>query len=142
MVPMDAMADEHTGLLMDLKALSKGDTSFSSLFMEVLRIFRYHLDREEHTTIPLLRFLGQRNNGGGKPDTGDLRMKWRTFSMEYDIMISEHQQIISLLEKLDDFPDFSQDAMARDVAGELRHHVALEEQVLYPAAMAAGDLLP
>lgn len=137
------MKEEHTRLLVDLQTMSVGRTSLNAVFEEILRVFEYHLDREEETTLPLLAFLEQRSTFGSfqKMNPEILKSAWDLFKNEVKTMLTEHRDILRLIEKAEELPGFSQNAYARDVSEAIRNHIRLEEKILYPAAMAAGELL-
>ena len=137
----DILKQTHIRLILDLQAISQGRTSVSAAFEEILRIFEYHLEREEYTTYPLLNFLLQRSKDGEIINVDCVVRAWEGFNAEYEQMLSEHQQLISLLNKAEEFPGFRHNAFARDLVDEIRTHIALEEQVLFPAVMAAGELI-
>ena len=56
-------------------------------------------------------------------------------------MLEEHRQISLKLKLAIGELKLNPDEKALHLAHELIHHVEIEEQILYPAAFAAGDLL-
>ncbi len=131
---------EHTEILEELQAASLTEGSTKKIFSEMLSIFSYHLDREEETVMPLLHYLSERVTQNHGLDYALLRLRAHEFSTEFDNMLSEHQKLsdlASLAGKL-----FSSDSGEEiELLGKLKHHMLTEEEILYPAAEGAVELL-
>lgn len=137
----DILKEEHSRLVISMNGISQDPGKTGKAFSEVLKIFRYHLDREEGTVIPLLSYLKERMCKGGRTVDDSLVTAADNLSVELESMLEEHRQIEDLLGRIMDLPKEKQTEMALEIVAELRHHVALEEQMLYPAAMAATELI-
>lgn len=133
--------DEHARLLAGLRAMSQGYSSIHAVFEEILRIFQRHLDREEEIAIPLLKYLPRLVDGSFNENPEDLQRVGERFRQQYMSILEENRQIEELLSRIEDLPDFSQNADARDLSCALKHHAAMEEQVLFPAAIATIRLI-
>ncbi len=131
---------EHTEILEELQAASLTEGSTKKIFSEMLSIFSYHLDREEETVMPLLHYLSERVTQNHGLDYALLRLQAHELKTEFDSMLSEHQKLsdlASLAGKL-----FSSDSGEEiELLGKLKHHMLTEEEILYPAAEGAVELL-
>ncbi|AKA49518.1 hypothetical protein IX51_10905 [uncultured archaeon] len=131
---------EHTYLLEEMQALTGRSDRFGRLFENVLTIFSYHLDREEETVIPLIDYLSRREGSKRLLDVLNIQRAWDGFRQEYDNMLNEHAQMNKLIAEIDD--EYShEDKNISQLIGELKHHIEIEEVILYPAALAVGELL-
>ncbi|QRF76466.1 Hemerythrin HHE cation binding domain protein [Thermoplasmatales archaeon] len=133
--------EEHEELIEALGEVAREKTEVGRLFSEVLGIFRTHLNRENETIIPLLGYLKDRLGGydaDGKEALNIARMK---FEDSYPEMIQEHEDMAKLIRSAQELLKNTPDRLASDLAGHLLHHVELEEELLYPAAFASGDLV-
>ncbi len=131
---------EHTELLEELQFAAESGGKLGETFSEILSLFSYHLDREEETVVPLLEYLSERTVEGNIADYAGLIQAAEGFDEEYESMIKEHSDLNTLSTEAesmltDDTAKFEQ------LIHKLRHHIALEEEVLYPAAIGAGDII-
>lgn len=131
---------EHGELLDSLSEASRRQDHFGRLFEDVLKIFRYHLDRELETVLPLLEYMHQRNEENRLHDMLRLQEIWSNLRDEYGNLLNEHKQMFRLIGEIDDYPALEEDHIS-DLVQELRKHIELEEQVLYPAALMVGELI-
>ncbi len=129
---------EHSELLESLQELSSSGGCNSRIFSDILKTFSYHLDREEETVVPLLGYLKCRIDRSCKPDVGKLRSAWDDFTKLHDTMLEEHREIKELLSEVKNQPETS--LKEQRLIRTLEHHVEIEEEILYPASMAAGVL--
>lgn len=131
---------EHTEILETLQAASFTEGSTKRIFSEMLSIFSYHLDREEETVMPLLHYLSERVTQNHGLDYALLRLQAHELKTEFDSMLSEHQKLsdlASLAGKL----IRSDSGEKIELLGRLKHHMLIEEEILYPAAKGAVELL-
>lgn len=132
---------EHSELLEKLQELSGRSDGFGRVFENVLKIFSYHLDREEETVMPLLDYISRRTENRRLIDTLMLQRAWEGFTREYDNMVNEHNQMTKLLNEVEDiYPIEGEDEVSR-VIRDLKHHMEIEDELLYPAAFTVKDLL-
>ncbi len=133
--------EEHEELIGMLVEVAGKHTEVGRLFSEVLRIFRYHLDKENETVLPLLSYLKERlgNHNGNNKEA--LKLAWIEFKNDYPEMMHEHQEMGKLLERASNFMRINSDKAAMDLAEHLLNHVDFEEEILYPAAFASGKLI-
>jgi len=132
---------EHEVLLEELDEVSRRTGRVGQIYSEVLGLFRSHLAEENETIVPLLKYYRERLEEYGNKDVEKLKLASERFENQFDKMVQEHREISrklnQILEELKRNPD--EDEM--HLAQELIHHVELEEEILYPAALAAGDLI-
>lgn len=130
---------EHTHLLEEIQELSMNEGTAGESFKSLLRVFSAHLDREEETVMPLLEYLRNRVAGNSELKNERISAASRDFQLEYGTMIAEHKEISEILKSIE-ICDTVAISGALNLIGELRHHVEIEEEILYPAALAAGVL--
>ncbi|MCL4328508.1 MAG: hemerythrin domain-containing protein [Candidatus Thermoplasmatota archaeon] len=131
--------NEHTELLEGMQNLSACDTEVGHAFKDIARVFSYHLDREESTVIPLLKYLRRKAEGECESSRERLLAASENFHVEYDSMLKEHGEIEKLLGSVESI-GVGMERSVSDLIHDLRHHVEIEEEILYPAALAAGNL--
>ena len=129
--------EEHTELLSRISEMSGISGEPGRLFAKILEIFSGHLDREEETVIPLVIYLEERIEGSAQADES-LGKYANDFRTEYPTMISEHREMDGMMKQIE---SISSSDDAAKLIREIRHHVRMEEEILYPAAMAAADMV-
>lgn len=130
---------EHKHLLEEIQELSGCDGELGETFREVGKEFSSHLHKEEETVVPLLEYLGNRSEPNQRSLIGNVAVASENFQMEYQSMLEEHQHLGLILETVDKLGT-TPNTRALGLVHELQHHIAIEEEILYPAALAAGDL--
>lgn len=133
--------EEHEELLEMLGEIARQKTEAGRLFSEVLRIFKYHLGRENETIAPLLAYLKGRLGGYKGKEKESLNHARTMFEDSYPAMMQEHEEMAKSIRLAQAFLKDNPDRLASDLAERLLHHVELEEELLYPAAFASGDLV-
>ena len=131
---------EHTEILEALQAAYLTEGSTKRIFSEMLSIFSYQLDREEETVMPLLHYLSERVTENHVLDYPLLRLQAHEFSTEFDNMLSEHQKLSELAYLAGNLIS-SDSGEEIEQLGRLKHHMLTEEEILYPAAKGAVELL-
>lgn len=132
---------EHETLLEKLDEVSRSNSRTGEIYSEVLRLFRAHLDEENETIVPLLGYLKNRLGEFDNSDVEPLKLASARFEDHFDQMLEEHKEISRQIGLALDELKINPDEDALHLARELLHHVELEEEVLYPAAFASGDLI-
>ncbi len=132
---------EHEMLLEELDEVSRRNGRIGQLYSEVLGLFKPHLAEEKETIVPLLKYNKDRLEEFENKDVENLKQASARFESHFDRMISEHREISRKLNEILDELRTDPDEGALHLAHELIHHVELEEEILYPAAFAAGDLI-
>ena len=133
---------EHELLLEELNEISQQNGRIGDIYSQVLHLFREHLGEENETIVPLLGYLKRRLEKIDGKDIPILRTASERFADNFKrMMLEEHRQISKKLYLAIGELKLNPDEKVLHLAHELIHHVEIEEQILYPAAFAAGDLL-
>jgi hypothetical protein len=132
---------EHELLLEELNEISQQNGRTGDICSEVLTLFREHLREENETIVPLLGYLKNSLEKIDGKDIPILRTASERFAYNFKRMLEEHREISLKLNLAIGELKLKPDEKALHLAHELIHHVEIEEQILYPAAFAAGDLL-
>ena len=129
--------EEHTELLNEISEMSAATGETGKLFSQLLNIFSGHLDREEETVLPLLRYLHDSVEGPAEASDG-LFKAGKDFRVEYETMENEHKAMDKIMNVIE-----SSGAAGKvmELIWHIRHHVTLESEIIYPAAMAAANMV-
>ena len=132
---------EHEELHARLVTATKEPGAIGEAAREVARLLPPHFVREEEFALPPLALLERLARGEASEDMAEVLPMTQRLKAELPQMLAEHKSIVGALEKLRE---------AARAAGRLEHerfaealvlHAQTEEQVLYPAAMLAGELV-
>ena len=135
------METEHRELLREIEDASANRDRTGILFSKVFEIFREHLNTETRTVFPLVSYLSERLEVKTMIDKSKLIVARDLFEDEYEHMLQEHSRMNSLLSEVQELGKGKRNEKARTLAERLISHVRLEEEILYPAAFASGDLI-
>ena len=132
---------EHEMLLEELNEVSRIRGEVGQIYSEVLSLFRSHLAEENETIVPLLKYYKNRLEEHGNKDVENLKLASERFENQFDKMVQEHREISKKLNQILEELNSNPNEAALHLADELTHHVELEEEILYPAALAAGAFI-
>lgn len=130
---------EHEELHARLVKATKEPGAIGEAAREVARLLHPHFVREEAFALPPLALLERLARGEAREDMAEVLPMTRRLKAELPQMLAEHREIVGALEKL---------RAAARAAGQPEHerfaealvlHAQTEEQVLYPAAILAGE---
>ena len=130
---------EHEELHARLVTATKEPGAIGEAAREVARLLHPHFVREEEFALPPLALLERLARGDASDEMAAVLAMTRRLKAELPQMLAEHNGIVSALEKL---------RTAARAAGKPEHerfaealvlHAQTEEQVLYPAAILAGE---
>lgn len=130
---------EHEELHARLVTATKEPGAVGAAAREVAGLLHPHFVREEEFALPPLALLERLARGEVREDMAEVLPLTRRLKAELPQMLAEHRQIVDALEKL---------RAAASAAGQPEHerfaealvlHAQTEEQVLYPAAILAGE---
>lgn len=130
---------EHGEILEKLHHASDIEGETGSAFGDILKIFSYHLDREEATVVPLLRYLSERTFEERDIDFNELENASMDFESQYDTMLEEHGRMVELMAGIERKSVGKREVS--DLVEELKRHIEIEEEFMYPAAVGAMDLV-
>lgn len=131
------LKDEHSELLAGILEVSSTQDETGKRFLELLKIFSGHLDREEETVLPLIAYLY--DSVEKQPEVnGNLLKACKDFKTEYSTMVNEHEAMENIMKTIE-----SKKASGKvmDLIGDIRHHVMLEGELIYPAAMMVANAI-
>lgn len=136
----ESLAEEHHELFHKLGKLAaeKGETRRE--VKELLTVLEPHFEKEEEAAMPLLGALRPLSEGKVVRDPSEVSSLHRKFTSEYPEMLEEHNQVRRLIDNVRNAAKKAQDENALTMMDELEHHAAVEEEVLYPAAMLVGTM--
>ena len=132
---------EHEEIHDALVAATRRDDAVGAAARELAAVLDPHFEREEQVALPPLGALGPIAMGAPVQNAGSIRAMSDTLRHELPQMLAEHTRIRTAVEAL---RSVAVSANAPDVvalADQLALHALTEEQVLYPAAIVAGDML-
>lgn len=133
--------EEHEELVRKLESVSKEENPLGSAFSDILCSFKCHMERENVSVVPLLKFLKGRTSESVGSESKEFIDASNNFRENYGEMLEEHRSMVNVVDHArKQFSSFSSDEIS-GIADELIHHISLEEEVLYPAALAASDLI-
>ncbi|MGD9953499.1 MAG: hemerythrin domain-containing protein [Burkholderiales bacterium] len=130
---------EHEELHARLLKATKEAGAIGEAAREVARLLHPHFVREEEFALPPLALLERLARGEATDEMAEVLPMTQRLKAELPQMLAEHRQIVGALEKL---------RAAARAAGQPEHerfaealvlHAQTEEQVLYPAAILAGE---
>ena len=132
---------EHRELQEKLNQLVKagGDTGRAAHVVETL--LRPHFIKEEQFALPPLRALPQLASEQLPGDGKALMRLADQLSRDMPVMLAEHEKIHGALRGLQTAAEKEGKPEGAQFAKALSAHAAMEEQVLYPAAVLVGNYL-
>lgn len=130
---------EHEELHARLVKATQEPGAIGEAAREVARLLHPHFVREEEFALPPLALLERLARGEADAEMAEVLPMTQRLKAELPQMLAEHKAIVGALEKL---------RAAARAAGKPEHerfaealvlHAQTEEQVLYPAAILAGE---
>ncbi|MEM0271550.1 MAG: hemerythrin domain-containing protein [Thermoprotei archaeon] len=137
MVTESVLRKEHAELNRALTTLAARTDGVGELAKQLLQALRPHQEREEELVLPILEALGDLAIGGVASAEKPAELAGK-LSAEYHIMFREHEEILDRVNKLCGEAEKVGDKDAAQFGEHLKVHIALEETVLYPAALVAS----
>jgi len=132
---------EHEELHSELTAAMRAGGKTSEAARAVMKILQPHIAREEELVAPALALLGRLAADELIPDMESFLPKAAALRHELPRMLEEHGLIVLALRRLmQAATEEKQPGFAR-LAQKLIVHAQSEEEVLYPAAIVAGELV-
>jgi len=132
---------EHEELHHELAAATRLPGRLGELARTVAVVLEPHFVKEEEFALPPLSALGDLALGKIPDRLEKVRAMAGRLEMELGGMAEEHRAIVSALER---FAEVAREEGRVDLVRfveKLKHHAALEEEVLYPAAVLVGKYL-
>lgn len=129
---------EHARFNSMILELSEYETNCSKFFMELFKIVKRHYIKEEAVLLPLLAYMDSRLKSGVEVDPAPLEESYLQFLQNYEALIDDHNNMRKML---DEAMNQTYRVEVQTLIGEILHHIQMEEEIVYPAAVAAGEIL-
>ncbi|MBP9865488.1 MAG: hemerythrin domain-containing protein [Candidatus Omnitrophica bacterium] len=139
--PSKFMRHEHDQLHARIERLAKAPGKTGEVAKKLLMVMRPHMFNEEEFVLPELGVL--KKLAFGESMAG---MTWVIGASEklkekYPQMLVEHKAILLAVDELKQAAELEGDQTALDLAAHLKAHIQDEEDVIYPAAILAGQYI-
>lgn len=133
-----SLREEHEELRQFVARLAREGGAIAEPARRLLRVLDVHFQKEENFAAPPLGLLPRLARGDVGPGMADALAHSDWLRRNIDVMCAEHEMIAGALEEL-----LKADARPELVsfAESLLNHARMEEEVLYPAAIVAGEYL-
>jgi hypothetical protein len=132
---------EHEELHARLVEATRQPGAVGEAAREVARLLHPHFVREEEFALPPLAVLEKLAREGASAEMAEVLPMTRRLKAELPQMLAEHKQIVGALDVLRDAARTAGQPEVERFAEALTLHAQTEEQVLYPAAILAGELV-
>ena len=141
-VPKSLQA-EHDAIHSALVEATRAPGAVGTAAKALAEVLHPHFVREQQIALPPLGLLAPLAAGARLTDTEVAGALAMTDSLRRELprMLEEHSAIRAAVDALRQVATAERAAEARELADELALHAQTEEEVLYPAALAVGDLL-
>jgi iron-sulfur cluster repair protein YtfE (RIC family) len=133
----ESLVQEHTELFHELRKLAKKSGEMGKAVKNLLSALEPHFKKEEETAMPLLSVLDPLSKGL-ESDSSEVILLHKKFCSEYPKMLKDHERIKELVAEAKRVAFKERESSAVSLMDALAHHAAIEEEVLYPAAMLVG----
>ena len=139
--PPRSLEIEHEALHADLAALTALPDKVGGAARLVAARLHEHFALEEDCAVPPLALLAPLAQGGATPAMASVLAKTDRLRSELPRMLAEHRAILEAVTDLVKAGEEEHRPEATAFAEKLRLHAAMEEEVLYPAAILVGEYL-
>lgn len=135
------LVTEHEALHERLVALTRLTGATGSAAREVARRLHVHFEKEERYALPPLGLLAELAGTGVNDAMAPVVAMAAHLEAELSQMLAEHRDIVAALQALRAAARAEERPDALAFADALESHAAVEEQVMYPAAVLVGRLV-
>ncbi len=132
---------EHAELHAGLVAASRAGGRTGVAAQAVERVLQPHFAKEEEYAVPPLGILQELARGHVPPESDRFIALAELLKKDFNHMVHEHKGIIVELNKLMEAAQAEKRTEYVELAERLLLHAQIEEEVLYPAAVLAGEYL-
>lgn len=132
---------EHAELHARLVKATREPGAVGEAAREVARLLHPHFVREEEFALPPLALLAEMARDGVRPEMAEVLAMTRRLKADLPRMLAEHRDIVAALKVLRSAAGAASLPEYEHFAEALVLHAQTEEQVLYPAAILAGELV-
>ncbi|MDG6933241.1 MAG: hemerythrin domain-containing protein [Nitrososphaerota archaeon] len=134
-----SLEEEHKELMDSIEMLASGDSKIAKSVKQILIILEPHFEKEEETVVPVLGSLGDLASGI-YTDLEEVKERSDALREDYANMLEEHRRIREKVEAASVLAKAEGREDVLNILELLSHHAAVEEEILYPAALLAGKL--
>lgn len=135
----ESLKVEHRELHEELAALVKSGGKTGEAAQAVERALAPHFTKEEEYALPPLGLLKPLADGKVSPDMHPVVEMAARLTSDLPQMLDEHKAIVKALDQLASAGRAERNDAALQFADKLTLHARNEEEVLYPAAILAGE---
>lgn len=132
---------EHKELHESLEKFTRMPGKTGTAAKEVAKLLHPHFVKEEAYALPQLGLLPALAKGQTTADMKEAVAMADKLKQEFDEMLSEHQQIVGALDKLQKAAKEERHPEVVRFTESLKLHAQNEEEVLYPTAILIGEYL-
>jgi iron-sulfur cluster repair protein YtfE (RIC family) len=133
--------EEHAELRQFVARLTREKGGLGEQARRLARLLETHMQKEENFAAPPLGLLPRLARGDVGPGMADALAHSDWLRRNLEVMHAEHQMIAAALEELLKAAGPVAPPELVTFAETLLNHARLEEEVLYPAAIVAGEYL-
>src|SRR5512143_1337890 len=136
-----AVQTEHEAIHAALVEATRAPGRVGTAANELAKVLHPHFVREEQIALPPLGLLAPLARGESHAEMADVLALTDSLRAELPHMIEEHRAIAAATRRLGSAAQLEGQAATAELAEALLAHAAMEEQVMYPAAIVVGDLV-
>lgn len=134
-----SIKEEHEELHAELAAATRAGGRTAEAARIVAKLMHPHFVKEEEYALPPLALIADLARGIVTAEMREVLVMTDKLRDELPSMLQEHQAIVEALEVLKSAATEENRPETADFAHRLMHHAAIEEQVMYPAALLVGE---
>lgn len=140
----ESIRHEHEAIHSALVAATRAPGRVGTAAKKLADVLHPHFVREEQIALPPLGLLRALAAGESLPEAASAAAAEMASALRAELprMLEEHAQIRAAVAELRDAAAAAGAEAQIELADELALHARTEEEVLYPAAVLVGDLLP
>lgn len=135
------LAQEHEELHGELAKALKAGGRTGAAAKALVEVMHNHFLKEDEVAMPPLGLLPELSRGKVTARMKKILPLTEKLREELPVFFKEHRAILAAVKKLAAAAQKEGKAVQVQLAGKLKAHVAVEEEVLYPAALLVGDYL-
>jgi len=139
-VPRTIKAEHHELHHLLTRAVESGGR-IGEAALRVVDLLRPHMQKEEEFSLPPLSVLAALVKGDPIPDPELVLSMSERLRAEFVSLVREHDEIVRALQRLIVAARADGRTDIVEFAEKLVLHAEMEEEVLYPAAILAGEIL-
>lgn len=136
-----SLQDEHDALHAELEAATKKPGRLGTAARQVAAALHPHFVREEEIALPPLALLEPLAGGPPTPRMREILPLTDALKRELPTMLQEHRAIGKALDELARLAREEGVPAYAELSAKIRAHALTEEQILYPAAILAGEFV-